>query len=74
MGYASQNIYPHLNIYVDNQPMGSFFVTQDLQKKEFDLDIKKDSDVILKIGMDNDFADASGDRNAFISKIIITKK
>ena len=73
-GYSSQNVFPHLNIYVDNKPIGNFFVTQDLQKKEFDLEIKKDSDVILKIEMDNDFADASGDRNAFISKIIITKK
>ena len=73
-GYSSQNVFPHLNIYVNNQLIGNFFVTQDLQKKEFDLEIKKDSDVIFKIEMDNDFADASGDRNAFISKIIIAKK
>jgi mannosyltransferase len=73
-GYASQNIFPHLNVYLGNQLIGNFFVTQDLQEKQFDLEIKKDSDVILKIEMDNDFADASGDRNAFISRIIISKK
>ncbi|HEX3768274.1 MAG TPA: carbohydrate-binding domain-containing protein, partial [Puia sp.] len=73
-GFASQNIYPHLNIYVGDRLIGNYFVTPDLQQKQFDLDIRKDADVILKIEMDNDHADSTGDRNAFISKIIISKK
>jgi hypothetical protein len=73
-GYASHDIFPHLNVYVGNQLLANFFVTQSLEKKQFDLEIKKDSDVILKIEMDNAAADTLGNRNAFISEIVISKK
>jgi uncharacterized membrane protein len=73
-GYPSQNIFPHLKIYVNDKLIGDFFVSGDLQEKDLDFEIKNQTNTLVRIEMDNDFADASGDRNAFISKIMISKK
>ena len=74
MGFPSQNIFPHLKVYVNDNLVGEFFVRMELTKKDFDFEIKNPTNARIKIEMDNDFSDASGDRNAFISKIVISKK
>jgi uncharacterized membrane protein len=73
-GTPSQNIFPHLKVYINDKLIGDFFTTEDFEKKDLDFEIKNQTNALIKIEMDNDFVDASGDRNAFISKIIISKK
>jgi hypothetical protein len=73
-GTSSQNIFPHLKVSVNDQPIGDYFATGDLEKKDFDLELKDETNMSIKIEMDNDFADATGDRNAFIRRIVISKK
>jgi mannosyltransferase len=73
-GFPSQNIFPHLKVYVNDQLIGDFFTTAEIEENDFDFEIKNNTDALIKIELDNDFADASGDRNAFVSRIIISKK
>jgi hypothetical protein len=73
-GYPARNIFPHLKVYVNDNQIGDFFVSESLQQKNLDFEIKSQTNVIIKIEMDNDLSDATGDRNAFIKKIIIWKK
>jgi len=73
-GSSSRNIFPHLKLYVNDQLIGEYFVTGNLGKKDFDFEMKDQTNALIKIEMDNDFADATGDRNAFIRRIIISKK
>ena len=70
----SRNIFLHLNFYIIDNLIGDFDATPKLRQTDFDVEIKVKKDSLVKIEMDNDFSDASGNRNAFIGNITNSKK
>jgi mannosyltransferase len=73
MGNPSKRIFPHLKIYLNDQFIGDFFVSRDLKENDIDFEIKKQSNAIIKLEMDNYATDTSGERKALISMIMISK-
>jgi mannosyltransferase len=73
IGHPSRRIFPHLKIFIDETLIGDFFVNGELMENDIDFELKKQTNAIIKIEMDNDVPDASGEQKAFISKIMISK-
>jgi hypothetical protein len=73
IGHPFRRIFPHLNIYIDDQLIGDYYTSANLWENDIDFEIKKPTNVIIRIEMDNDAADATGKRKAFVRMITISK-
>ncbi|MDR3678396.1 MAG: hypothetical protein P4L41_00415 [Flavipsychrobacter sp.] len=74
-GTPMDGIYPHLNVFNDNNMAGDSYTTADYKNIDFYFEQTATSDVYIRISMDNDGSNAAKkeDRNAFIKQIIINK-
>jgi len=72
-GTPARNIYPHINVFINENKIGDYFTTPDYKGTDFYFEHKLKEKVIINFIMDNDFADTTvkEDRNAFIQYISI---
>jgi len=73
-GTPVQKIFPHNNVFINDSKIGDFYSETDYKKHDFPYDLKRDTNVIMKIDMDNDANGPGEDRNTFIYKIFILKR
>jgi mannosyltransferase len=71
VGFSSERVFPHLKIYVNEQLIGDYSLSETLRENDFDFEVKKRTDAIIRIEIDN--PDASGERKAYINRIMISK-
>lgn len=65
--------FPHVNIYVNDNKAGDYFLTNSTEDKSFNFEINVDT-VVIGIEMDNDFFEpGKGDRNVFVTNILIER-
>jgi hypothetical protein len=74
-GTPALNIYPHINVFVNDSKVGDYFTSSDYNKEIIQFEQKADGNVRLKLLMDNDLTDikTKEDRNAFILYVQIRK-
>ncbi len=74
-GTPMDGIYPHLNVFTDNNMAGNSYTTADYKNMDFYFEQTTTSNVYIRISMDNDGSNAAKkeDRNAFIKQIFINK-
>ena len=73
-GSACKNVYPHLNIYCNEEKIGDCFLTSSIEKTTFTYDVPVDMDLTVKIEFDNELSvPGKGDRNAFIESILFER-
>jgi hypothetical protein len=73
-GSVAKGEYARLVIWANEKKVTEFTTTEGFQPQKFDLDLANDEDVIFKIELINDYSGSDGDRNAFISTLIIHKQ
>lgn len=68
-------IYPHLDVYANDDSIGNFYTPADYAATDFYFYQKQPGKATIKIHMDNDAQDLEKkeDRNAFIHKVYINK-
>ena len=72
-GTAAAQIFPHLNIYLNDKKIADYFVTGTLAEKEFTFELGDETNAVIRIEMDNDFTvpEKKEDRNAFVESILV---
>ena len=73
-GSVAKGEYARLAIWANDKRVAEFTTTEGFLPQMFDLDLSTDEHVIFKIELTNDYSGSDGDRNAFISTIIINKQ
>jgi hypothetical protein len=64
--------FPHLIVYVDGKKISDFFVSANMESRQFVFVNNSDEPVVIKIEMDNDYAEeGKGDRNAFVARVLL---
>lgn len=67
--------YPHLNIYIDKNKIGDYYLSGNIENMQFDFENTSTESITITIEMDNDFdKPGQGDRNAFIKQILINAR
>jgi len=72
-GNSAGGIYPHNNIYLNDNKIGDFNSTYFPGRNTFVIDVAKETECRLKIDMDNDTKIGNEDRNSFVKYIEITR-
>lgn len=74
-GTPARKTYPHINIFVNESKVSDYHTTSEYSKEIILFEQKTDSNIRLKLLMDNDLTDTGSkeDRNAFILYIQIRK-
>jgi len=72
-GTAAAQVFPHLNIYINDKKIGDFFVSANLLEKEFSFGLGDETNAVIRIEMDNDLMipEKKEDRNAFVESILV---
>jgi len=72
-GTAAANIFPHLNIYVNDKKIADYSVAGTMTEREFTFQLGDETNAVVRIEMDNDLtiAEKKEDRNAFVESILI---
>ena len=72
-GTPAANVFPHLNIYVNDKKIADYFVSSALAEKVFTFQLADETNATFRIEMDNDLtiANKKEDRNAFLESILV---
>jgi hypothetical protein len=73
-GTAAGHVFPHLQVFINDTPIGAYTVGSNYGTQLFHFEQKADNAIGIKLMMDNDFQDTSKkeDRNAFIKNMVIS--
>ena len=73
LGTPALKVYPHIQVFINDKPIGNFYVSGTLKYYDLSFNNTLDSPVVIRIIMGNDasFDSAGEDRNAFVKSIII---
>lgn len=73
-GTPAGNIFPHINLYINNKKIGEMPSASFYQNFEFNFEVKNTQKSMIKIQMDNDLSIPSSgeDRNAFFENITLS--
>ena len=72
-GTAAAQVFPHLNIYINDKKVADFFVSVNLEEREFSFGLGDETNAVIRIEMDNDLMipEKKEDRNTFLESILI---
>jgi hypothetical protein len=74
-GDAGGGEFPHVNVFVNDQKVGDYVLSQTMEQRQFSFHHASDGDVRIKIELDNDFYEpGKGDRNVFVAQAILEVK
>jgi len=74
-GTPASDVFPHLAVYCNDEKVGDFFTAKEIRDNKFTFKEHKNNDSVrVRIELTNDFADKTGDRNAFIENIRFAKE
>lgn len=74
-GTPAGGVFPHLNVYVGDKFIGSFYASGSYEYHTLSFYAEEDSETSVRIEMDNDAVNAAAkeDRNAFVKSILLLK-
>jgi hypothetical protein len=72
-GNAAGGIYPHSNLFLNDNKVGDFNSTYFPGRSNFIVEVPKEDTCKLKIAMDNDANVGNEDRNSFVLYIDVSK-
>ncbi len=72
-GTSAAQLFPHLNIYINDKKIADYFVSGALVEKEFTFQVGDETNAVIRIEMDNDLTlpEKKEDRNAFLESILV---
>ena len=72
-GTAAAQVFPHLNIFINDKKIADFFVTAKIKEKEFTFGLSDETATVIRIEIDNDMMipEKKEDRNVFVESIFV---
>jgi len=73
-GTPAKGVFPHLVVSANGKVVGDFYTTATTQEQDFPFQNTDGDSVKITINLDNDLQSGQEDRNAFLKRIIFSKK